>query len=162
MTDETDQKFLKRAVSLSRESLLAGGFPVAALLVRDDREISYGLSCTESTHDVTAHGEVQAIRAAGLQAIAPLTLYSSLEPCLMCLAASAWAGVNRIVFGCRRGVVDSSYYVNNSTVEASAKLLTCPPLLVMIPIFESEVVALIREYEGRITKGPSGSPVGAR
>lgn len=156
MIDEADQKFLKRAVSLSRESLQAGGFPVAALLVRDGLEISYGLSCTESTHDVTAHGEVQAIRAAGSQAIAPLTLYSSLEPCLMCLAASAWAGVNRIVFGCRRDAVDPSYYVNNTTVEASVKLLTSPPQLVIIPNFEPEVVALIKEYEQRITTNSSG------
>jgi tRNA(Arg) A34 adenosine deaminase TadA len=156
MTDEIDLKFLKRALILSRESLEKGGFPVAALLVRDRREISYGLSCTESSHDVTAHGEVQAIRAAGSQAIAPLTLYSSLEPCLMCLAASAWAGVNRIVFGCRRNAVDSSYYVNNTTVEASATLLTSPPELVMIPNFESEVVALIKEYEERITIKSSG------
>jgi len=93
MYSQIDLEFLNRTVTLSRESLEAGGFPVAAILVRNDQEISIGLSCTESTNDVTAHGEIQAIRAAGRQAIAPLTLYSSLEPCMMCLAASAWAGV---------------------------------------------------------------------
>ena len=151
MKDDADLIFLKRAVGLSRESLQGGGFPVAAILVRDDCEISSGLSCTESTHDVTAHAEIQAIRAAGAQAIAPLTLYSSLEPCLMCLAASGWAGVTRIVFACRRDAVDPSYYISSATLEASSKLLTSPPELLMIPNFEGEVIAMIREYEEVVT-----------
>ena len=143
-------KFLRRAVDLSRESLQAGGFPVAALLVCDQEEISYGLSCTEASHDVTAHGEIQAIRAAGSKAVAPLTLYSSLEPCLMCLAASAWAGVTKIVFGCKRTAVDSSYYVNCVDVQEAARVLVEPPEFLLIPDFQDEVVALISEYELRI------------
>lgn len=61
MLDKIHLKFLRRAVDLSRESLEAGGFPVAAILVRGDEEIAHGLSCTEASHDVTAHGEIQAI-----------------------------------------------------------------------------------------------------
>lgn len=67
---------------------------MAAILVKDGKEIAHGLSCNETSYDVTAHGELQATRTAGYSAIGPLTLYSSLEPCLMCLAASAWGGVS--------------------------------------------------------------------
>lgn len=144
-------KFLRRAVDLSRQSLEAGGFPVAAVLVRNDQEIAHGLSCTEASHDVTAHGEIQAIRAAGSKAVAPLTLYTSLEPCLMCLAASAWAGVTQIVFGCKQRVVDSSYYVTRVDAQEAGKSLVAPPEFLFIPDFQDEVVSLITEYEKRLT-----------
>lgn len=147
-SDQTELQFLERAVALSRRSQEAGGFPVAAILVRDGREVAYGLSSTESTRDVTAHGEIQAIRAAGAEAFAPLTLYSSLEPCLMCLAASAWAGVTKIVYACGKESVNSMYYVNNVSAREASKLLTSPPELLFISNFQSEVLTLIRKYEG--------------
>lgn len=142
--------FLRRAVDLSRVSLASGGFPVAALLVKDGQEVAYGLSCTETSKDITAHGEMQAIRTAGESAVGPLTLYSSLEPCLMCLAASAWAGVDRIVFACRRTVVDAAYYVNTVDAEDAAKILTAPPQFIYMDDLKDEVLALIREYENRV------------
>ena len=144
--------FLRRAVDLSRKSLDAGGFPVAAILVRDGEEISYGLSCTETTNDVTAHGEIQAIRRAGERAVAPLVLYSSLEPCLMCLAASAWAGVTEIVFCCDRASVDPSYYINRVGAEEASQILVKPPALRFIPAWQDEVLTLISQYQERITK----------
>ncbi len=70
----SDLILLNRAIELSKLSLESGGFPVAALLVRDGKEIAHGLSCTETSRDVTAHGEIQASREAGEQAFSPLTL----------------------------------------------------------------------------------------
>lgn len=90
-------------------------------------------------------------RAAGARAVAPLTLYSSLEPCLLCLAASAWAGVTQIIFGWKRTTVNSSYYVNHVDAQEAARALVAPPDFLMIPDFEDEVVSLITEYEKRIT-----------
>jgi len=141
--------FLRQAIDLSRVSLEAGGFPVAAILVKDGKEIAHGLSCTETSHDVTAHGEIQAIRTAGDSAIAPLTLYSSLEPCLMCLAASAWAGVTEIVYGCRKELVSAAYYINSVDVKEAARLLCRSPQFCYLNEFEEEVIALIAEYEKR-------------
>ncbi len=150
IVNDSHIKFLRRAVDLSRQSLNASGFPVAAILVREDQEIAHGFSCTETSQDVTAHGEMQAIRSAGSRAIGPLTLYSSLEPCLMCLAASAWAGVTEIVFGCKRVAVNSSYYVNSVDAKDAAHLLIAPPQFLHIPDFEEEILSLIAEYEKRV------------
>ena len=144
--------FLRRAVDLSRESLHAGGFPVGAILVREGEEISSGMSCTERTNDVTAHGEIQAIRSAGERAVGPLVLYSALEPCLMCLAASAWAGVTEIVFACDRASVDPSYYINRVDAGTAAQNLVRPPTFHFLPGLKEEVLALIREYERRVSK----------
>ena len=153
MMDKTSHPgFLKRAVDLSRLSLESGGFPVAALLVRDGREIAHGFSCTETICDVTAHAEIQAIRAAGAAAAGPLTLYSSLEPCLMCLAAGAWAGVNEIVFACRRTSVSAAYYINSVDARDAARILTHPPRFLFIADFEPDVLALIRQHENRNEK----------
>ena len=151
MSSSSHLDFLRRAVALSLFSLKSGGFPVAALLVRDGKEVSYGLSCTETSHDVTAHGEIQAIRAAGDAAVAPLTLYSSLEPCLMCLAASAWAGVTEIVYACKRTSVSKDYYINSVDAKEAAQILTCPPNFSYIDDFEQEVLALIHKYEEQIS-----------
>ncbi len=142
-------QFLRRAVDLSRQSLNAGGFPVAALLVRNGQEIAHGFSCTETTHDVTAHGEISAIRAAGASAISPLTLYSSLEPCLMCLAASVWAGVTEIVYGCRKEKVNEAYYISKGKVEDTANLLYQPPRLLYFEEFEKEILELLNQYGNR-------------
>ncbi len=67
----------------------------------------------------------------------------------MCLAASSWAGVKRIVFACQRTDVDEAYYVNSVDAEDALKILKIPPELVYIEDFKDEVLYLVREYEKR-------------
>ncbi len=150
----SDHVFLRRAIELSKLSLHAGGFPDAAVLVRNNEVIAHGVSCTETEHDVTAHGAIQAIRAAGVEAVGPLTMYTPLEPCLMCLAAGVCAGVERIVFACRRTEVDKAYYVNSVDAADASKLLAAPPQSAFVDVFEEEVLALIKEYENRMKIQP--------
>lgn len=103
MLADDDLAFLNRAVALSREHMEGGrGGPFGAVLVRDGRVLAEGWNEVTSTNDPTAHAEVVAIRRAcreiGSFSLEGATLYSSCEPCPMCLASAYWARVKRIVF----------------------------------------------------------------
>lgn len=98
-----DRQHLARAVALSREHMLAGhGGPFGAVIVMDGRVVGEGWNQVTTTHDPTAHAEVIAIRTAcqGLDrfSLPGATIYSSCEPCPMCLAAIYWARIGRIVY----------------------------------------------------------------
>jgi len=98
-----DRTHLARAVALAREHMRAGeGGPFGAVMVRDGEVLAEGWNQVTSTNDPTAHAEVVAIRracrAAGDFALPGATLYTSCEPCPMCLASAYWARVARIVY----------------------------------------------------------------
>lgn len=96
--------FMARAVALSREHMQAGhGGPFGAVVVKDGVVVGEGWNCVTSTNDPTAHAEVVAIRAAaralGSFSLEGCEIYTSCEPCPMCLAAIYWARIDRIHFG---------------------------------------------------------------
>jgi guanine deaminase len=97
--------FLRRAIALAVRNVESGnGGPFAAVIVKDGKIVGEGVNTVTATHDPTAHGEVNAIRAA-CKALATFTLagcelYTSCEPCPMCLAASYWARLDFIYYGC--------------------------------------------------------------
>ena len=98
-----DQAHLARAVALSREHMDRGeGGPFGAVIVRDGQVLAEGWNRVTSTNDPTAHAEVTAIRracrAVGDFSLRGATLYTSCEPCPMCLASAYWARLSRIVF----------------------------------------------------------------
>jgi tRNA(Arg) A34 adenosine deaminase TadA len=82
------------------------GGPFGAIIVRENKIIATGWNKVTSSNDPTAHAEVTAIRAAasglGNFVLTGCLLYSSCEPCPMCLAAAYWARLDRIVFGATR------------------------------------------------------------
>lgn len=97
-------EFLRRAIALATENVtFAKGGPFGAVIVRDGRIVGEGANAVTSTNDPTAHAEVNAIRAAA-RALNTFTLtgcelYTSCEPCPMCLAAAYWARVDAIYYG---------------------------------------------------------------
>ena len=98
-----DRIFLSRAIELALESANRGdGGPFGAVIVRDGKIISESWNQVVSTCDPTAHAEVMAIRAACVAVncfhLPNSTLYTSSEPCPMCLSAAYWARIERIVF----------------------------------------------------------------
>lgn len=103
MSDQ-DETFLRQAIELSRRNMVgqAGG-PFGAVVVKDGQVIGQGWNRVTETHDPTAHAEVSAIRDAcarlGTHALEGAVLYTSCEPCPMCLATAYWARVARIVWG---------------------------------------------------------------
>jgi len=104
MSSLPNPEFLRRAIALATENAVSGrGGPFAALIVHDGRVVGEGVNSVTVTHDPTAHGEVNAIRAAckalGTFTLAGCQLYTSCEPCPMCLAASYWARIDAIYYG---------------------------------------------------------------
>lgn len=102
--DETDRRYLERAIEVSRRALDdEGKTPFGALVVVDDKVVGEGTSQVVELRDPTAHAEVMALRAAvtalGRHIIEDGVLYSSSEPCPMCLIACYWARIPRVVFG---------------------------------------------------------------
>ncbi len=100
-----DPDFLRRAITLATENVLSGkGGPFGAVIVRDGRIVGEGVNAVTATYDPTAHAEVNAIRAAcramGMFALDGCELYTSCEPCPMCLAASYWARLEVVYYGC--------------------------------------------------------------
>jgi guanine deaminase len=101
---QDDQEFLRRAIDISRNALEdQGKTPFGAIVVVGKEIIGEGTSSVVELLDVSAHAEIMALRSAGAKLQGHLmkgaTLYSSSEPCPMCLAACYWARVSRVVFG---------------------------------------------------------------
>ena len=98
-----DEKFMQQAIDLSIENVANGGGPFGAVIVRNGEVIATGTNRVTASCDPTAHAEVSAIRAAcaklGEFKLTGCTVYSSCEPCPMCLSALYWAGVERIFYG---------------------------------------------------------------
>jgi guanine deaminase len=104
MPQQPDPAHLRRAIALATENVLRGnGGPFAAVIVRDGEIVAEAGNSVTTTNDPTAHGEVNAIRAAckalGTFSLAGCEIYSSCEPCPMCLAAIYWARLEAIYYG---------------------------------------------------------------
>ncbi len=95
--------FMELAARLSYENIDNGGGPFGAVVVRDGKIIATGVNRVTANNDPTAHAEVSAIREAckNLKTfqLKGCTVYSSCEPCPMCLSALYWAGVEKLYFG---------------------------------------------------------------
>jgi tRNA(Arg) A34 adenosine deaminase TadA len=98
-----DARFMEMAIRLSEENVDNGGGPFGAVIVRNGEVIATGANRVVPNSDPTAHAEVMAIRSAcaklGTFQLTGCTVYSSCEPCPMCLSALYWAGVSRICYG---------------------------------------------------------------
>jgi len=94
---------MRRAIELAHKAEQEGEVPVGALLVKDGEIIAEGWNRSISTHDATAHAEIEVLRKAGKilenYRLNDTTLYVTLEPCPMCAGALLHSRVKRIVFG---------------------------------------------------------------
>ena len=100
---DEDARYMRMAIDLSVENIDNGGGPFGAVIVRDGEVIATGVNRVVPNNDPTAHAEVNAIRNACQKLdtfqLEGCTVYSSCEPCPMCLSALYWAGVKRICYG---------------------------------------------------------------
>lgn len=96
-------EFMRRAIRLSLENVKKGGGPFGAVIVKDGKVISAGTNNVTAKNDPTAHAEVDAIRKAAKNLknfdLSECELYTSCEPCPMCLSAIYWARISRIYYG---------------------------------------------------------------
>jgi tRNA(Arg) A34 adenosine deaminase TadA len=103
--DSPNPDFLRRAIALATENVVSGrGGPFGAVVVQDGRIVGEGANSVTATNDPTAHAEVNAIRAASKAlntfSLHGCRLYTSCEPCPMCLSAVYWARIDAVYFGC--------------------------------------------------------------
>ena len=104
MNEDRTQRFMRRAIELGHAGAEAGdGGPFGTVIVRDGEIVGEGWNRVVGTNDPTAHGEIEAIRDAcrrlGSFSLDGCDLYTSGEPCPMCLSAIYWARVERVFYG---------------------------------------------------------------
>jgi len=138
-TPTANPDFLRRAIELAVQNVNAGtGGPFAAVIVRDGKIVGEGVNTVTTTNDPTAHGEVNAIRAA-CQALSTFTLagcqlYTSCEPCPMCLAASYWSRLDAVFYGscaadAARAGFDDAFLYEEFRKDPAARTLPATQLL---------------------------------
>ena len=95
-------KFMQRAIELSIESINSGGGPFGSVIVKDEKIISEGMNRVTVDNDPTSHGEIVAIRNACKKLntfnLSDCSLYSSCEPCPMCMSAIYWARIGKVYY----------------------------------------------------------------
>jgi len=100
--DKWDQKMLRKAIQLSLKGIAAGGGPFGAVIVKDGKEIAGGYNQVTKKNDPTAHAEITAIRKAAKNLntfdLSGCEIYTSCEPCPMCLSAIYWARIDKIYY----------------------------------------------------------------
>jgi len=98
-----NNKFMRKAIALSIENIKNGGGPFGAVIVKDGEIVATGVNRVTANTDPTAHAEVNAIREAskilGTYDLAGCDIYTSCEPCPMCLGAVYWAHLDKMFYG---------------------------------------------------------------
>ena len=129
-----DRDLMRKAIELSIENIKNGGGPFGAVIAKDGEIIATGTNRVTADNDPTAHAEVNAIRKACQTLktfdLSGCTIYTSCEPCPMCLAAIYWAHIDKIYYGNNKkdaadiGFDDSYIYDElNLPVEKRTKLM---------------------------------------
>lgn len=129
-----DRDLMRKAIELSIENIKNGGGPFGAVIAKDGDIIATGTNRVTADNDPTAHAEVNAIRKACQTLktfdLSGCTIYTSCEPCPMCLAAIYWAHIDKIYYGNNKkdaadiGFDDSYIYDElNLPVEKRTKLM---------------------------------------
>lgn len=139
MPTPPNQELMRRAIALATENVAAGGGgPFGALVVRKGAIVGEGANSVTASNDPTAHAEINAIRAAA-RALNTFTLtgcelYTSCEPCPMCLAAAFWARIDAIYYAASaedaaRAGFDDAFLYSELRKEAAARTLPETQLL---------------------------------
>jgi tRNA(Arg) A34 adenosine deaminase TadA len=150
-----DNPFMARAIQLSVENVSAGGGPFGAVVVKGGAIIAEGVNRVTASRDPTAHAEISAIRAAcaklGAFELKDCDLYTSCEPCPMCLGAIYWARPAHVYFAnlaadaARVGFDDAFIYREIAQPHARREIP-------MIQMMREEALAAFRAWETKPNK----------
>jgi guanine deaminase len=162
MTDHSATKvhegFLRRALELSRRASLeySTGGVFGAVIVKDGRIVAEGMNRVVASHDPTWHAEMEAIRLASvtLQSfkLTGCTLYTSAEPCPMCLSACYWAGIESVFYAA--SVEDALEYGNfdDRPIYEQLALPKEQRSIVLTQMLRDEAIVVWQEYQARPDK----------
>lgn len=137
--EHLNRALMRRAIALATENVVSGkGGPFGALVVRNGTIVGEGANTVTATNDPTAHAEMNAIRAAAKAlnsfSLAGCQIYTSCEPCPMCLAAAYWARIDAIYYGAAandaaRAGFDDEFLYGEFRKETKARALPQTQLL---------------------------------
>lgn len=118
---KNDMAFMKEAIKEAKKAYAEGEVPIGAVIVRDGHIIGRGHNATEARKDVTAHGEIIAIREAegktGGWRLNGCTMYVTAEPCTMCAGAIVLSRIDRLVTGAPSPKSGACYTLKNLLVD---------------------------------------------
>jgi len=151
-----DNPFMARAIQLSIENVHSGrGGPFGAVVVKGGNIIAEGANRVTSTHDPTAHAEILAIRAActklGVFELPNCEIYTSCEPCPMCLGAIYWARLSRVYFA--NAALDASHAgFDDSLIYREIPLPFAQRAIPMIQMMREQALTAFQAWQGKPDK----------
>lgn len=147
----TDEEAMNLAITTCRVGLRLGQSPFGAAVVKEDRLVAVAHNTVRLDNDPTAHAEVNAIRLAakelGTFDLSGCILYSTCEPCPMCLAATHWSRVDRLVFGASIADAQSAGFREMPISAQSMVKMGGSPLRVEGGLWADECSALFDEWK---------------
>lgn len=150
-----DKDFMRRAIALANESVKKGGGPFGAVIVKDGEVVAEGSNSVTILNDPTAHAEVTAIREAchklGTFHLEGCTVYTSCEPCPMCLGAIYWAGIKQIFYGNTRKDAANIGFADDFIYEEMERPLEHRRLPIR-PLLRDEAQEIFRLWEKKSDK----------
>ncbi len=151
-----DQKFMQMAIDKAREGVALGQTPFGACIVKDGEVISCEHNVVWETKDITAHGEIHAIRVA-CQVLNDISLegcviYSTCEPCPMCFSACHWARISTIVYGASIDDAQNAGFNEMLLSNIDLKEKSGSPLEIVPHFMREENVALFNEWMSKEDK----------
>lgn len=153
-----DNVFMARAIQLSLDNVASGnGGPFGAVIVKDDKIIAEGVNRVTATNDPTAHAEVTAIREAcaklGIFDLDGCEIYTSCEPCPMCLGAIYWARLARVYYGNVATDAAAIGFDDSFIYREFAQPLTGRSIP-MVPMMREQALAAFRAWQDKPNKVP--------
>lgn len=150
-------EFMNRAIALAHANIRAGGGPFAALIVRDGRVVAQGTNQVTSANDPTAHAEVVAIREA-CKALATFQLtgcdlYTSCEPCPMCLGAIYWARPARVFYAGTAADAAAAGF-DDAFIYEEIKLSQTARRIPMAQLLHQEGIGIFKAWNAKTDKTP--------
>lgn len=151
------EEYMREAIRLSIENIKQGGGPFGAVIVKDGQIIATGTNRVTATCDPTAHAEVSAIRQAAKALnsfdLSGCDIYTSCEPCPMCLGAIYWAHIDRMFYGntktdAKNIGFDDSFIYDEIDLRIQDRRLKAQQLL------PEEAIKAFQEWENDTNKTP--------
>ena len=151
------EEYMREAIRLSIENIKQGGGPFGAVIVKDGQIIATGTNRVTATCDPTAHAEVSAIRQAAKALnsfdLSGCDIYTSCEPCPMCLGAIYWAHIDRMFYGntktdAKNIGFDDSFIYDEIDLRIEDRRLKAQQLL------PEEAIKAFQEWENDTNKTP--------
>lgn len=152
---EQDKEFMREAIRLADESVKHGGGPFGAIIVKDGKVIAGRSNSVTIDNDPTAHAEVNTIREAcrrlGTFDLSGCTIYTSCEPCPMCLGSIYWARINRIFYGNTRKDAREINFADDFIYEELERPLYARTVPI-VPLLRDEALSSFRLWQKKTDK----------